>query len=139
MQPSRKIKELTANRIVLKSPGGQIRAWFDASSEETVSLNLFGAKSSLSVCIDSDGNPKLNLLNKNNRVGVSIGLSDDLGHGITLSDKEGRPVCFITVPNDGVPRIELYKTTSSKRGKKFWGTPIPKGATNRPARKARNR
>jgi hypothetical protein len=50
MRPSAKLKELIANRIILRSPKGKTRAWFDASSEEVVSLNLYGPKASLSLC-----------------------------------------------------------------------------------------
>jgi len=125
MKPSAKIKEVVANRIILRSPEGQTRAWFEAS-EEVVLLKLFGREASLSMCIDSDGNPKINLQNKRNRVVIGIGVSDQLGHGITLNDSEGKPVCFITVPNDGIPRIELVQAISATKGKRFWKTPTPK-------------
>jgi hypothetical protein len=125
MNLSPKIKELIANRIILRSPKGKTCAWFDASSEGAVSLSLYGPKASLTLCIDSDGNPKINLQNKRNRVAVAIGVSDDIGPGITLHDPEGRPVCFITVPKDGIPRIELFRVVSTTKGDRIWSTPAP--------------
>jgi hypothetical protein len=124
--PAAKIKEVVANRIILSSPKGQIRAWFDATEEEVV-LKLFGSKASLSMCIDSDGNPKISLQNKRNRAAIGIGVSDQFGHGITLNDSEGKPLCFITVPNNGIPKIELFQAVASTRGRRFWKTPAPRG------------
>jgi hypothetical protein len=129
MKHASKIKEVIASRIILRSPKGETRAWFDASSEGMVFLNLFGPKASLSLCIDSDGNPKINLKNKRNRVAVGIGVSD-IGSGITLHDAEGRPVCFITVPKNGIPRIELFQVVSKTKGDRIWSTPAPKGGEN---------
>jgi hypothetical protein len=127
MKRSPKIKEIVANRIVLKSPKGKIRIVLDASSEDAAFLQLYGSHvPSLLMCIDSDGNPKVCLWNKHDRVGISIGISDDTGHGITLHDSAGRPVCFITVAEDGIPRIKMFEVTSSAEGKKIWETPTPK-------------
>jgi len=127
MKRSPKIKEIVANRIVLKSPKGKIRILLDASSEDAALLQLYGSHvPSLVLCIDSDGNPKVSLWNKNDRVGISIGISDDAGHGITLHDSEGRPVCFISVADDGIPRIKMFEVTTSAAGKKIWETPAPK-------------
>jgi hypothetical protein len=126
MAAAKRIKEVVANRFVLKSPKGKVRAWFDASSEDSVSLDLIGSKSRLTLTIDSDGNPKISLWNKKGRAGISIGISDDMGNGITLHDSEGRPVCFIEVRNDGIPRITFFQVTSPTKGEKFWETPAPK-------------
>jgi hypothetical protein len=121
------MKEIVANQLVLKSPQGKIRAVLGASDEETVFLKLFGpGNSSLEMCIDSDGNPKMMFLNKNDRVGINMGISDDKGHGIALQDPEGRPVCYISVSKDGIPQIQMFQVVSPTRGKKFWETPLPK-------------
>ena len=131
MKRASKIKEVIANRLILRSPKGKTRAWFDASSEGVVSLNLYGPKASLSLCIDSDGNPKINLQSKGNRVGIAIGISDGIGPGITLHDAGGRPVCFITVPEDGIPRIELFQAVSGTTGHRLWSSLTPKAEAAR--------
>jgi hypothetical protein len=91
-----------------------------------VSLDLFGSNSALSICIDSDGNPKINFRNKKGREAIAIGISDEIGNGITVHDSEGRPVCFILVPKDGIPRIKFFQVTSPTKGKKIWEAPLPK-------------
>jgi hypothetical protein len=109
MKSTSKVKEIVANRITLESPQGKTRVLLDASSEKTVSLNLFGqGSSSLAICIDSDGNPKIGFTNKKRREAISIGISDDVGHGIIIHDYGGRPILFISVSEDDTPQIKLF-------------------------------
>jgi len=139
MSPSRKIKEIRANRFVLEDPTGRTRALLQAMPDGTAFIDLFGADSaSLSLCIDSDGNPKIGFKNKKGRHVISIGVSDNEGQGIQLSDSEGRPVCFIFTAQDGIPRIKLFQIISPKKGKVLWSTPGPK-TNNRKATTKRSR
>ena len=90
-------------------------------------LNLYGQdRACLQACIDNDGNPKLCFQNKKGSIVMSLGVSDDMGQGISVADSEGRPVCFIVTPNDGIPRIQLIQTTSPTTGKTLWASPLPK-------------
>jgi hypothetical protein len=132
MKQPRKIKEITANRLVLKSPLGKVRVLLDASSEDAVFVQLHGQGSAkLVLCIDSDGNPKAMFEHKTGGTAISMGIADDVGTGITLHDREGRPVCFISVPGDGIPRVAMTQFVVPMRSKTFWETPKPKPKTKK--------
>ncbi len=118
---------IVASQITLVDPKGNRRALLGARSEGTVFLNLYGQdRACLTACIDRDGNPKLCFQNKKGNVVMSLGVSDDMGQGISVSDSEGRQVCFIFTPEDGIPRIHLIQQTSPTSGKTLWATPLPK-------------
>ena len=92
-----------------------------------VTINLYGTQQAcLTACIDIDGNPKIGLFNKQGNSVLSAGISDEIGQGVQISNAEGVPVCFIQVPGDGIPRIELLEVASPTLLKKFWSTPLPK-------------
>lgn len=115
---SKTIKTLTANRIVLQSPKGKVKAIFDASDEtEYVSINLLGAnkQTALCLCVNLDGNPVIYLDGKNGKTRLALGASEK-SSGLLLSDSEGRVVCEISVL-DGIPRIILPKVKSQKSAK----------------------
>lgn len=119
--------EIRASRITLVDASGERRALLGAGKDGCAYLNLYGAEQAcLTACIDIDGNPKLCFHNKKGNVVMSLGVSDDMGQGISVADSEGRPVCFIFTPDDGIPRIQLYQTTSPTSGKKLWASPLPK-------------
>ena len=118
--------DLCASQLTLLDDAGKCRARLGTSGG-TVFLNLYGQdRACLQACIDSDGNPKLCFQNKKGNIVMSLGISDDMGQGISVADSEGRPVCFIFTPNDGIPRIQLIQTTSPTTGKTLWATPLPK-------------
>jgi hypothetical protein len=119
--------ELLARRITLVDAAGNERALLGTEKNGEVFLNLYGAeRACLTACIDGDGNPKLCFQNKKGNVVMSLGISDDIGQGISVADSEGRPVCWIFTPADGIPRIQLIQTTSPTGGKKLWASPLPK-------------
>lgn len=118
--------DLCASQLTLIDDTGKCRARLGTLGG-TVFLNLYGQdRACLQACIDSDGNPKLCFQNKKGNIVMSLGISDDMGQGISVADSEGRPVCFIFTPNDGIPRIQLIQTTSPTTGKTLWATPLPK-------------
>lgn len=119
--------EIRASQITLVDSDGNTRALLGARSAGDVFLNLYGQdRACLTACIDRDGNPKLCFQNKKGNVVMSLGVSDDMGQGISVADSEGRQVCFIFTPDDGIPRIQLFQMTSPTQGKKLWATPLPK-------------
>jgi hypothetical protein len=119
--------KLLARSITLVDDAGKMRALLGTGDDGNVFLNLYGSdRACLTACIDGDGNPKLCFQNKKGNVVMSLGVSDDMGQGIQVADSEGRPVCFIFTPADGIPRIQLFQTTSPATGKKLWASPLPK-------------
>jgi len=129
MPTKRKVKEIRANRFVLEDAEGREKACFDATVDDLVFLNIHGSapsRAGLSVCIDASGNPTVNFQNRDGHIVMGIGLSDDLGQGLTISDSAGRPVCFIAVGPDGLPSIKLFQIVSPDQGKLLWKTPHPK-------------
>src|ERR1051325_1393680 len=106
--PKTKPKELRANRLILEDLNGNARVVMDASREGLVFIDVLGKnQASFNIVIDSDGNPKMNLRNKEGNTVLALGISDDIGQGLSISDSEGRPVCYVFVAPDGIPRIRL--------------------------------
>lgn len=116
--------EIYTSRLVITTPEGKTCAILQAGSDEVVSLDLLGpGGTGLSLCIDSDGLPKIGFAGPNGRTGLSIGISSHLGAGLSLHDAEGRPVGFIHVGASGVPKISFYQTISEQEARLFWETP----------------
>jgi hypothetical protein len=78
MSRSPRIKEIVANRILLKTPRGKLRVVLDASSDDATFVQLHdGRNPRLVMCIDSDGNPKLVFWNKTGSPAISMGIADE--------------------------------------------------------------
>jgi len=109
------LKTLTVRRKPL------LRQW-----DGLVFLNIHGlGQGGLFVAITPDGNPAVSFRNPEGKHVVGIGIGD-MGHGISISDAEGYPVCFILVGKDGVPAIKLFRRTSATKVDRLWETPSPK-------------
>jgi hypothetical protein len=131
MSRSPRIKEIVANRILLKTPRGKLRVVLDASTDDATLVQLHdGRNPRLVMCVDSDGNPKLVFWNKTGSPAISMGIADEFC-GMTLHDSEGKPVCQIAVGDDGIPRIDLLQSVSPTKAKAFWKTPMPKSKQRR--------
>jgi hypothetical protein len=126
-----KITEIRANRFILEDRTGHIRGSLEALENGLVFFVLFGAgRARLAMTIDNDGNPKAQFYNKKGRAVISLGVGD-VGHGLTLSDHKGKPLCFLDVERDEIPRIRFFQVTSPTKGRRFWGSPEPRLHRNR--------
>lgn len=79
------------------------------------------ARPRLSLTVDPAG-PHITLFDRKGRAKFSIGVSEEIGSGLQICDPKGRPVCFILVPPDGKPRINLYKAKGNQASK-VWMSP----------------
>jgi hypothetical protein len=121
-----KITEIRANRFIFRRPKWHTRGSLEALENGLVFFVLFGARGPrLAMTIDNDGNPKVQFYNKKGIAAISLGISD-LGHGMTLSNHEGEPACFLDVERDEIPRIRFFKVTAPTKGQRFWGSPEPR-------------
>ena len=95
----KRFKSIEANRICLVDHSGKTRISLDAAGpQNTVFFNLFGASGeSLSLCIDSDQNPKIALTDSQGNTRIAIGISNDLGPGLSLYNNKNELVALVNV------------------------------------------
>jgi len=128
MPAKRKIKEVRANRFVLEDSKGRTKALLDASiDDEMVLFQMYHEeRSMIEASIDPNGSPHLVLFNKAGKTAVGMGIDESFGWGISMNDSEGRPVCFIFVGSDGIPRIRLLDATEPRKVRTLWASPTGK-------------
>jgi len=125
--PKQKLKEVRANRLVLDRLDGRPKATLDASCDDRMFIQLHGSgQASLNLYIDSDGNPKLSFCNKRGYTVLGFGISEQVGQGLTIYNSEGRPVCWIFVGLDGIPRISLVEMVAKAKARKLSASPVLK-------------
>ena len=106
----KKIKEIRGERSVIEDQAGQTRMYLGVEANGVVTINLYGTQQAcLTACIDIDGNPKIGLFNKQGNSVLSVGISDEIGQGVQISNAAGVPVCFIQVPGDGIRASNYWK------------------------------
>ena len=90
---------IEAQKFVLKSPDGKVKAILDASSKEVT--------------------PRLVMYGKNGEVRLGIGILHDNVALVQIYDKKEKAQVVIHVPGLGLPRIEFY----DKKRNLVWAVP----------------
>lgn len=120
-----KTREIVANRIVLKSPKGKVRAWMEACDDYAY-FHLEGKNSRITMNVDDSGQTTIGFIDKEGVTRLGLGLTDGpIGHGITLNDERGLPVCRIRVSEGAVPSIALIEWNSLNHGEEVWKVFVP--------------
>lgn len=113
--PKRELKKLTidvveARAIYLVDEHGNERAAISCSAGEggaggstVIQINDDAGRPRLELQVDSRGNPGIRLVASNGGFGVSIGVSDGQGNGISIADVEGHPCIMLGVPHPDSP------------------------------------
>jgi hypothetical protein len=126
MPRGRKIKEIRANRLVIEDPSGQVRAEINASLSDMVFFQMYhGERPVLAADVDPKGDPHITFYNKDGQAVLGVGVSEEFGQGLTINDSQGRPVCFVFVAPDGIPRIRLFQVTRPDSAERIWSSPDP--------------
>ena len=90
---------IEAQKFILKSPDGKVKAILDASSKKAT--------------------PRLVMYGKNGEVRLAIGILHDNVALVQIYDKKEKAQVVIHVAGSGLPRIEFY----DKKRKLVWAVP----------------
>lgn len=123
------IDEIQTRSLVLVDEHGKARATMcclgneDGTSGFTlIQINDDAGRPRIELQVDHKGNPSIRLSTPNDGGGVSIGVNDGLGNGLSVGDHEGKPCIIIGVPHpdSGDPRTHPEITILDPQSCRGW-------------------